>query len=332
MIWYKDNNSDIVVSTRIRLARNLANTPFPNALKDTKEVTARIKDAIMSSNSTLSRDFDFIDLDSTPAIRKQEMAEKHLISPDMCSGAGRSVLINKDETMSIMLMEEDHIRLQIIQSGYALDEAYETASKVDDVIEESLTYAFDSEFGYLTACPTNTGTGMRASVMLHLPALTMTDNISRVISSAGSLGIEVRGLYGEGTKAYGCLYQISNRSTLGISEEKSLERLKSTVDRIVDMENKARAALKENNPRALEDKVYRSYGILKYARNMSSAEAKSLLSDVMLGSNMGILPHAGKLSPLECMVMTEPALICGGEELKPEDRDRKRAEFIRENI
>ena len=332
MIWYKDNNSDIVVSTRIRLARNLANTPFPNALKDTKEVTARIKDAIMSSNSTLSRDFDFIDLDSTPAIRKQEMAEKHLISPDMCSGTGRSVLINKDETMSIMLMEEDHIRLQIIQSGYALDEAYATASKVDDVIEESLTYAFDSEFGYLTACPTNTGTGMRASVMLHLPALTMTDNISRVISSAGSLGIEVRGLYGEGTKAYGCLYQISNRSTLGISEEKSLERLKNTVDRIVDMENKARAALKENSARALEDKVYRSYGILKYARNMSSAEAKSLLSDVMLGSNMGILPHAGKVSPLECMVMTEPALICGGEELKLEDRDRKRAEFIRENI
>ena len=136
MIWYKDNNSDIVVSTRIRLARNLANTPFPNALKDTKEVTARIKDAIMSSNSTLSRDFDFIDLDSTPAIRKQEMAEKHLISPDMCNGTGRSVLINKGETMSIMLMEEDHIRLQIIQSGYALDEAYETAAKLHKQIRE----------------------------------------------------------------------------------------------------------------------------------------------------------------------------------------------------
>ncbi len=332
MIWYKDNNSDIAVSTRIRLARNLDKTPFPNALTDTKEVTERIKNAVLSSNSTLSKDFDFIDLDQTPAIRKQEMAEKHLISPDMCGGKGRSVLVSKDETMSIMLMEEDHIRLQIIQSGYALDEAYKTASRVDDVIEESLTYAFDSEFGYLTACPTNTGTGMRASVMLHLPALTMTENINRVISSAGSLGIEVRGLYGEGTKAYGCLYQISNRSTLGISEEKSLERLKSTVDRIVDMENKAREALKANSADALADKVYRSYGILKYARNMSSAEAKSLLSDVMLGADMGILPFKGKMSPLECMVMTEPALICGGEELKPEDRDRKRAEFIRGNI
>ena len=202
MIWYKDNNSDIVVSTRIRLARNLDKTPFPNALKDTKEVTEKIKNAILGSNSTLAKDFDFIDLDNTPTIRKQEMAEEHLISPVMCEGKGKSVLVSKDKTMSIMLMEEDHIRLQIIKDGYALEDAYSLASKVDDVIEENVTYAFDNDFGYLTACPTNTGTGMRASVMLHLPALTMTENINKVIASAGSLGIEVRGLYGEGTKAY----------------------------------------------------------------------------------------------------------------------------------
>jgi protein arginine kinase len=260
------------------------------------------------------------------------MAEEHLISPVMCEGKGKSVLVSKDKTMSIMLMEEDHIRLQIICGGYALDEAYSTASKVDDVIEESVTYAFDNDFGYLTACPTNTGTGMRASVMLHLPALTMTENIARVISSAGSLGVEVRGLYGEGTKAYGALYQISNRVTLGISEEQSLERLKNIVNQIVEMETKARKSLMESSADALSDKVYRSYGTLKYARSISSGEAKSLLSDVMLGQNLGIIPKDGKIAPLECMVVTEPALVCDGKEMSPTDRDKKRAEFIRENI
>ncbi len=329
MIWYKNNNSDIVVSTRIRLARNLDKTPFPNSLKDKKEVTEKIKSAILDSNSTLATDFDFLDLDNTTAIQKKSLAEEHLISPVMCEGNGKSVLINKDKTTSIMLMEEDHIRLQIIKSGLALDEAYSTASKVDDVIEENVTYAFDADFGYLTACPTNTGTGMRASVMMHLPALTMTENIARVISSAGSLGIEVRGLYGEGTKAYGNLYQISNRITLGISEEKILERLKSVVNQITEMETKARKSL---NSDALADKVFRSYGTLKYARILSSAEAKSLLSDVMLGQNMGIIPKESKTSPLECMVISEPALLCGNEELSPQERDKKRAQLIRDNI
>lgn len=329
MIWYKNNNSDIVVSTRIRLARNLDKTPFPSILKNKKEATEKIKNAVLNSNSTLAKDFDFFDLDNTPQIQKQALAEEHLISPVMCSGNGKSMLISKDKTMSIMLMEEDHIRLQIIKSGLALDEAYSVASKVDDVIEENLTYAFDSDFGYLTACPTNTGTGMRASVMMHLPALTMTENIARVISSAGSLGIEVRGLYGEGTKAYGNLYQISNRMTLGISEEKTLERLKNVVNQITEMENKARASL---NKDALSDKVFRSYGTLKYARILSSAEAKALLSDVMLGQNMGILPKESKISPLECMVISERALLCGNEELSANERDKKRAGLIRDNI
>ena len=260
------------------------------------------------------------------------MAEEHLISPVMCEGKGKSVMVNKDQTMSIMLMEEDHIRLQIIESGYALDKAYETASKVDDVIEESLTYAFDNEFGYLTACPTNTGTGMRASVMLHLPALTMTENINRVISSANGLGIEVRGLYGEGTKAYGSLYQISNRSTLGVSEEGTIEKLKNIVDQIIEMEQKARKALTDNNADALSDRLFRSYGTLKYARSVSSSEAKSLLSDVMLGQNLGIIPKDGRITPLECMVVTEPAILSDGKELKPNERDKKRAEFLRDNI
>lgn len=332
MIWYKDNNFDIVISTRIRLARNLDKTPFPNALKDTKETTEKIKNAILNGNSTLAKDFEFINLDEISPLKKQALAEEHLISPIMCSGNGKSVLISKDKTISVMLMEEDHIRLQVIMSGNALSKAYSLASKVDDVIEENIDYAFDNDFGYLTACPTNTGTGMRASVMLHLPALTATDNISRVISSAASLGIELRGLYGEGTKAYGNLYQISNRATLGISEEASIEKLSNIVNQVIEMENKARKALLENSHDALSDKLYRSYGVLKYARSISSTEAKSLLSDIILGQNMGILPKESKITPLECMVITEPALLSNDTELSPNERDKKRAELIRKNV
>lgn len=330
MIWYKNNDNNIVVSTRIRLARNLDGIPFPNALKDTKETTDKIKNSILKSNSTLGRDFDFIDLDKLSNNDKQSLAEEHLISPQMLDGSGKSVLVNKDKTMSIMLMEEDHIRLQIIKSGLAIDEAYEIADKVDDVIEESIAYAFDEEFGYLTACPTNAGTGLRASVMLHLPALTMTDNIGRVITSAGNMGIAVRGLYGEGTRAYGNLYQFSNQITMGLSEREILDKLKKIVNQIIEIEKKARNTLMEQNKDSIEDKLFRSYGTLKYARSISSAEAKSLLSEVLLGQGLGILPKAGALTPLECMVKTAPSFI--GADLSPAERDKKRAQFIRENI
>lgn len=332
MIWYKNNDSDIVISTRIRLARNVNGIPFPQFLKDKSQLSGEIKDSILKSNSTLAADFSYIELDQVSHSQKLSMAEEHLISPQMLDGNGKSVLINKDKTMSIMLMEEDHIRLQIIKSGLALDEAYETANRVDDVIEESLTYAFDENFGYLTACPTNAGTGLRASVMMHLPALTMTKNMNRVINASTGLGIEIRGLYGEGTSAEGNLYQISNRLTLGLSEAEILEKLKGVVKQIVESEQKARALLLENSKAPLEDRLFRSYGILKYARSISSSEAKERLSDVMLGINMGILPNEGKLSALECMVKTAPSFISEGKDVSPEERDIKRAEFIRNNI
>ena len=332
MIWYKNNNGGIVISTRIRLARNIDSVPFPASLKDKKEVTNKIKDAVLKSNSTLASDFDFIELDNVSKQNRVSMAEEHLISPQMLDGKEQSVLLNKDKTMSIMLMEEDHIRLQVIKSGLALDEAYDTANRVDDVIEESLTYAFDEEFGYLTACPTNAGTGLRASVMMHLPALTITKNIGKVIQASTGLGIEVRGLYGEGTSADGNLYQISNRITMGLSEHEILEKLKGVVNQVIEMEEKARKALSENSKTALEDKIFRSYGILKYARSISSSEAKELLSDVMLGTDLGIIPKEGKLTPLECMVKSAPSFISGDSEIPPEERDIRRAEFIRNNI
>ena len=332
MIWYKNNDSDIVISTRIRLARNLADTPFPAALKDKAAVAKKIRESITEGNSTLAGEFEYYDMAKLSPTQKQALAEEHLISLEMLKGDDKSALISKDKTMSIMIMEEDHIRLQIILGGMQLDKAWDIAGKVDDVMSESLGFAFDEKLGYLTACPTNLGTGMRASVMMHLPALTATQNMSKVISSAQSIGITVRGLYGEGSKSYGNLYQISNRITTGASEEEIISKLKDIANQLTELEKKARDSLASESKTELSDKLYRSYGILKYARSISSAEAKALLSDVLLGQNMGIITEKGKISPIECMVITEPALIAGSGAKTPEERDIKRAELIRAGI
>lgn len=335
MIWYKEqNDNDIVVSTRIRLARNLSKYPFPNAMNSetAKKARQEIEDAIMKSNSVLSKEFFVTHMEDADAVAKQMLAEKHLISRDLLDKKDSSVMINKDENMSIMLLEEDHIRMQVIMGGLKLDEAYELASKVDDVIDENLQYAFDEEFGYLTACPTNTGTGLRASVMMHLPALTMTNSIQRIASSAGGLGIAVRGMYGEGSKGYGSLYQISNQVTLGLSEKEIIEKVKNIVSQIEEHEKQARKKLLEQNRDYLEDKLWRSYGTLKFARAMSSNEAKALISDVLMAKNMGIIKNDDNL--IELMIMAEPAYIEHMEKkrLSPEERDKKRAELMREKI
>lgn len=331
MIWYKNNDNDIVISTRIRLARNVEGMPFPNALSDKSELTRKIKEAVINSNSTLSKEFEFINLDDVSIDKKQALAEEHMISFDMLSGNQKSVLISNDKTMSIMLMEEDHIRLQVIENGLCLDEAYETANKIDDVLEENLKFEFDEEWGYLTACPTNAGTGLRASVMMHLPALSLTNNMQRIISSAQNLGITVRGMYGEGSKADGNIYQISNSITEGFSEKEIIEKVKNVVNQICELEEKARENLMKSSD-DLSDRVYRAFGTLKYARKISSKEAKSLISDVLLGQKTGIISERGKISPVELMVRCEPALLCGEEKLQPEKRDIKRAEFLRDNI
>lgn len=330
MIWYKDKNDGIVISTRIRLARNLAGIPFPNALTDKTAATQKIRSAIKDSD--IAQDFDFLELDNASQLNRLSLAEEHLISPDMLKGEGKSVLLSKDNTASIMLMEEDHLRLQVIYGGFRLDEAYEAASVIDDIIEASVDYAFDEEFGYLTACPTNAGTGIRASVMMHLPGLALTKNIGSIIASATNLGIEIRGLYGEGTEADGNLYQISNRITMGLTETEIITRLKKIVNQIADAEKKARELLISKYGNSLDDKLYRAYGTLKYARSITSSEAKSLLSEVMLGENMGIIKETGALSPLECMICSTPSMISRGKELNANERDEARAEFLRSNL
>ena len=332
MIWYKEKqDNDIIVSTRVRLARNLEKYPFPNTLNDEgkKKVIDELKNAILESASTLSKSFSYKGMAELSAYEKQVLSEKHLISVEMAKKNDGGVLISEDENMSIMLLEEDHLRLQVILGGFRLKEAWEIADKVDNVIEETANYAFSEEFGYLTACPTNTGTGMRASVMMHLPALTFTNNISRIISSASKLGLTVRGLYGEGSKAYGNLYQVSNQVTLGISEEEIISNLENIVEQIEKLEKNAREKLSGDE---ISDKLWRAYGTLKYARSVSSQEAKALISEVILGKNMGIIDTEEKMPLISLMVETEPALIMNGEKMTPEERDKKRGELLRENV
>lgn len=333
MIWYKEkNDNDIIVSTRVRLARNLDKYPFPNTLNEDgrKKVSEELKNAILNSGSTLSKSFTFKAMNELSAEEKQALSEKHLISVEMANSDRGGVLISEDASMSIMLLEEDHLRLQIILGGFRLKEAWELADKVDNVIEESVDYAFSEEFGYLTACPTNTGTGMRASVMMHLPALTVTNNMNKIISSASALGFTVRGLYGEGSKAYGNLYQVSNQVTLGISEEEIIQSLDNIVGQIEKHEKDARENLKNNEEFC--DKLWRAYGTLKFARIVSSSEAKALISEVILGRNMGIIDTEEKMPLISLMVETEPALIMNGKTLSPKERDRKRGELLRENV
>ena len=330
MIWYKEQNPEIVISTRIRLARNLKDIPFPHMLQNKEDISNKIKDAVFNSGSTLAKDFEDVNLDKIPDGEKKKLSEAHLLSRQMLAGGNHHCLINKDKTMSLMIMEEDHIRQQVILGGYKLEEAYEICNKVDDVLSENLDFAFDEKLGYLTACPTNVGTGLRASVMLHLPALSMTGKIDRIVQSAGNVGIAVRGYDGEGSKAEGFFYQISNQITMGATEREIIDRVKNVTDQIISFEKEARESILKNNKAEIEDRVWRSYGILKYARKVTSKEATSMLSDVLTGINMGIIKTETSPSLMELIVGAQPAGI--GTYISPEERDIKRAEFIRNNL
>lgn len=329
MLWYQEADG-IAESTRIRLARNAKNMPFPQIIENKKEITAKIKDIIMNGNSALVKDFSYTGMDEISDNEKLVLCEKHLISREMASSKSGGVIINKAEDMSIMIMEEDLIRIQIIKGGLCLEEAYSIADKVDDVINEGVGYAFDEEFGYLTACPTNTGTGMRASVMLHLPALVLTGKINSIINSVSQIGITVRGLYGEGSQSAGALFQFSNRVTLGADEKEICGKLNSVVMQIIEHEKNAREYILREKRTAVEDRVWRAYGTLKYARSISSEETKNLLSDVKLGIDMGIIDVSG-INPAEIAVITEPGFIMKreGTEISPAERDKKRSEIIR---
>lgn len=268
-------------------------------------------------------------------VKKNSLIENHIISPALANKRNEGAfLLSPDGKTSVMINEEDHIRIQTIEDGLSLKECWKLSNEVDDIIEESVDYAFDRELGYITACPTNIGTGMRASVMLHLPALSITNQIDKLLYGVSQLGVAVRGVYGEGTKSIGHLYQISNQGTLGASEETLIDKINQIVMQIIDKEKNTREHLMKNNYDDLEDDFYRAYGLLTNARKMTVDEAMKLLSLIKLGSEMGITPMVKGKNIYQLMIWIQPNNISTieGKELSAKDRDKKRAEIIRREL
>lgn len=327
--------SDIVISSRVRLARNLKDVPFPHLLSESKSL--KIVNEVHNSlkqNPALAEEIQLYNMKELSSEQRTLLSEMHLISPDMTDSLKGAVIINQDETMSIMINEEDHLRMQTMLSGLRLEEASELADKIDDLLEEELDYAFDEKKGYLTACPTNVGTGIRASVMMHLPVLTMMDQIGNIFATISQVGLVVRGLYGEGTQAHGNLYQISNQITLGKSEEDIIQNVMGVARQIITSERKARENLSGEARTRLEDKILRSYGILKNARLITSQEALSHISDVRLGVDLGIIKDLRTSDLNGLFITTGPSYIQEmlNKALAPLERDFYRADFIRKKI
>lgn len=329
--WYigEGDHNDIVISTRIRIARNLADYPFPVRLdnKSKIEVNEKIRDALDGKEN-----LTYTELKTLTRSQIVSLAERHLISPEFASNSdARALLMSDNEDISIMLCEEDHIRIQVMKSGLALKEAYDLADKIDTEINQSLKYAFDEKLGYLTQCPTNLGTGMRASVMLHLPALTAKGQIGSLASTVSKLGLTIRGAYGEGMSAMGDLYQLSNQVSLGISEKSAIDNLKTITLQLAAQERAAREEASKSIE--TEDAVFRAYGILKSARILSTKEFMSLISKVRLGAVLGMIKTDLKTIN-ELMVSMQPATINAfvGKTLSLEERDVERAKIVRERL
>lgn len=329
--WYigAGEQNDVVISTRIRLARNIDEYPFPCKL-DTKlrtKLNKKIGDAICDKEQ-----LNFIEMKTLTQPQIVSLAEKHIISPEFASSYdGRALLLSDSEDISIMLCEEDHIRLQVMKPGLSLLEAYETADRIDNELNEKLNYAFDKRLGYLTQCPTNLGTGMRASVMLHLPALTACGKMSSISSTVSKLGLTVRGAYGEGTAPMGDLYQLSNQVTLGISEQSAIENLKTITLQIAAQERAARTELVKNIE--TQDEIFRAYGILKSARILSTKEFLALISKVRLGAVAGFI-NVKPETVNELMISMQPATInaAKGKNMTSRERDIERANEVRQRM
>ncbi|MBR2730784.1 MAG: protein arginine kinase [Clostridia bacterium] len=331
--WYieKGDQGDVVLSTRIRLARNLREEPFPIKLdaQGKNRVNAQIRAAVFENDQ---KDFSFIEMKDLTRRQAVSLAERHLISPEFAAKKeGSALILSRDESVSIMLCEEDHIRLQVMKAGLDLEGAYDIADKLDSMLDARLHFAFDERIGYLTQCPTNLGTAMRASVMLHLPALTRCGQMSRLAGTVSKLGLTVRGAYGEGSQPKGDLYQISNQITLGITEETAIANLKSIVLQLVAQERAAAAELMKNP--AEEDKIYRALGVLRLARLLSSDEFMELISLVRLGVARGLLDvPMEKIN--ELIVNMQPATlsVTHSDADGPAARDAVRARIVRESL
>lgn len=328
-----DNEREIVISSRIRLARNLREYKFPKRM--TAEEAATVIEKVNGVAAGSGFNFNLSYMGNLSELQKNVLIEKHLISPALAENKNKSAfLLSGDNKASILINEEDHIRIQAIGSGMCLNECWNISNEIDDMLEEKLDYAFDRQLGFITSCPTNIGTGMRASVMLHLPALSITSQIDKILYGVSQLGVAVRGVYGEGTKSMGYLYQISNQGTLGASEETLIEKISQIVMQIVEKEKNIRIQLTKNNVDDLEDEIYRAYGLLTNARSMTADEAMKLLSYVKLGKEMGLIGLADNKNLYELMVRIQPNNILSevNMNITAKERDIKRAEIIRKEL
>ncbi len=335
MKWYEntDNKNDVVVSSRVRFARNLSEFAFPSRLDEasSKKVALCVRQAL-EKNSEEKLTYT----EMSGSNEKNLLVEEHIISPDFASECNvyRALITNQDKSLSVMINEEDHVRIQAILSGFRLDKAYEMANKTDDALVESAEVAFDENLGFLTSCPTNLGTGMRASVMLHLPALSAFGHIKSIVGLMNKIGLTVRGIYGEGSEAVSCMYQLSNQVTLGLSEEDIISKLVSATNQIVERERELRKKLLEDNLGDVYDKLYRSLGTLRYARKISTDEASKLISNVLLASSCGLLPELNEKNLIKLLFEIMPYHVVDRfpDAVTAEKRDKYRADIIREYL
>ncbi len=333
--WYTSvgKEADTVISTRIRLARNIAGIPFPSRMnaEQLNQVNTAVRDALFSDEECKQR-FKYIEMETLPDITAMSLVERHIISPDFAKNrTGKALLLSDDEAISIMLCEEDHIRIQVMFAGLAPDEAYTEADRIDNIIGSKLSYAFNERLGYLTECPTNLGTGLRASLMLHLPALESSGAVNRFASTVSKIGLTVRGTYGEGSKVTASMYQLSNQVTLGISEKAAIENLKSIALQAISQERSIRESLDADS---IEDTAYRALGTLKYARSISSEEFMELVSKVRLGISMGIIKDVPLATAEQLIIEAGPAAVQAsqGKPLDAAERDKIRAKLAQERL
>lgn len=336
--WMKEAgpHGEIVLGTRCRLARNLQGLPFPDAAsrEQLREVLNRAKGAVEHLSGL--GNFTYHELATMDSLEREILVEEHLISPShMQNPTHKAVILNDQCNISIMVNEEDHFRIQVLKPGLQLENAWQRATEVDDALEQHLDFAFHLQTGYLTSCPTNTGTALRASVMFHLPALRRLQKVQEVLGTVSKFGLTVRGLYGEGSDVWGNVFQLSNQITLGQSEEETIEHLARFTAQILHSEQQAREYLVEKERRlATEDWLYRSYGILQNARIITSQEAMELLSDLKLAVDLGIIPHSDPELVKRLMVQIRAAHLqkIMGQPLPVQERDRLRASLIREAL
>ena len=327
--------SDIVMSSRVRLARNLADFPFIKRCNDIDRANIESTVRERLSGDERLQDLSFINVADLETVDRQFLVERQLISREHADSDGaRAVAIDVQEKLSLMVNEEDHLRIQLMKSGFDLESAWEQINHIDDLIEEHLTYAFHNELGYLTACPTNVGTGMRVSVMLHLPALVLTHQIEKVFRSLQKINLAVRGLYGEGSMAMGDFYQISNQITLGKSEMDLVKQVGDVVPAIISYERKARDFLVSENQHDLFDQVSRAYGTLQNAKQISSEETMHLLSKVRMGVNLGLIGNLEIPTINKLLIHTQPAHLqkLQGGELDSTHRNRERAAYLHQHL